>query len=446
MRQYHAMLSQFAHIRGYCEQPTETPASLQDKGEDDVWVWADDNIAAESVDPAPAVLLGLHRQMGSIAKKYGIDTLERVAQSRLRCLSEVIAKHALWSRVPFAGLVRMVPKLQGVTFEGSRTTYSYLVDTFVKRTVDDPSLLTDEDTSYKHQPNPSTQLTVTMKYSVSAVAFASLAAHAAAQGCNVKVDPNKQSGNPVRAPLTEIVPAGTPYTITWDATTPTKPIAIELLRGPAENILPIQCLTSNSPNTGKFVWTPSTDLTADVTHYGLRIIVADGSGQFQYSNQFGISNDVINQPTSSSVPTTKTESSSTRPTSDASTLSSVDTSSIITSSIYANTTTATVPIVTVSSNSSSIVVIATTHVPVPSSGALPTLTVLQPTNNMTVPASLQTSKTQTPSGVTASSTSVQTGTGSPIAGPGTVPSDSGAGRLLAGSMLAVLAAMGAFLL
>lgn len=118
--------------------------SLQDKGEDDVWVWADDNIAAESVDPAPAVLLGLHRQMGSIAKKYGIDTLERVAQSRLRCLSEVIAKHALWSRVPFAGLVRMVPKLQGVTFEGSRTTYSYLVDTFVKRTVDDPSLLTDE--------------------------------------------------------------------------------------------------------------------------------------------------------------------------------------------------------------------------------------------------------------------------------------------------------------
>lgn len=78
---------------------------------------------------------------------------------------------------------------------------------------------TTDTTSYKHQPNPSTQLTVTMKYSVSAVAFASLAAHAAAQGCNVKVDPNKQSGNPVRAPLTEIVPAGTPYTITWDVST-----------------------------------------------------------------------------------------------------------------------------------------------------------------------------------------------------------------------------------
>ncbi|KAL8644187.1 MAG: hypothetical protein Q9226_007892 [Calogaya cf. arnoldii] len=290
-----------------------------------------------------------------------------------------------------------------------------------------------------------------MKYSVSAVVLASLAAHVAAQGCNVKVDPSKQSGNPVRAPLTEIVPAGTPYTITWDATTPDRPVAIELLRGPSTNVVPIQCLTSNAPNSGKFVWTPSSDLTADVTGYGLRIIVADGSGQFQYSNQFGISNDAINQPTSSSVPTyTKPESTSRGPTSDASTISSVYTSSVITSSIAANTTTATVPIVTLSSKSSSVVVIATTHVPipVPSSGALPTLTVLQPTNNMTVPASLKTSKTQAPSGVTASgsATSVQTGTGSPIAGPGTVPSEGGAGKLLAGSMLAVLAAMGVLLL
>ncbi|KAL8908895.1 MAG: hypothetical protein Q9171_005267 [Xanthocarpia ochracea] len=288
-----------------------------------------------------------------------------------------------------------------------------------------------------------------MKYSVAAVLSASLAGHVAAQGCNVFVDPSKQSGNPIRAPLTEIVPVGTPYTITWDPTTPTKPVAIELLRGPAENILPIACLTSSSPNTGKFVWTPPTTLTADVSRYGLRIIVADGSGQFQYSNQFGISNDAINQPTSSSL-STKPETTTSHPTKDSSTISLVIPSSVITSSIAANTTTATVPLVTPDSNTSSVVVIATTRVPVPvlSSGAIRSMTIIQPTNNMTVPASLKVSKTQAPSGVTASAsaTSVQTGTGSPIAGPGTTAPSSGAGKLLAGSMLAVLAAMGALLL
>lgn len=55
-----------------------------------------------------------------------------------------------------------------------------------------------------------------MKYSVAAIISASLAGLVAAQGCNQKVDPAKQTGNPIRAPLTEIVPAGTPYNIRWD--------------------------------------------------------------------------------------------------------------------------------------------------------------------------------------------------------------------------------------
>ncbi|KAL8735380.1 MAG: hypothetical protein Q9166_000925 [cf. Caloplaca sp. 2 TL-2023] len=288
-----------------------------------------------------------------------------------------------------------------------------------------------------------------MKYSVAAIFSASLAGLVAAQGCNQKVDPNKQSGNPVRAPLTEIVPVGTPYTIRWDATTKDKPVSIELLRGPAENILPIQCLANGIPNTGTFSWTPDTTLTADVTRYGLRIIVADGSGQFQYSNQFGISNDVVHSSTLSSL------SASTRPTRYISSSSYLSTAtgsvSVFASSIAANTTTATVPIVTGSSNTSSVVVIATTHlpIPVPSTGAVHSTTILQPTNNMTVPASLRTSKTQRPTSIiatgTGSATSVNTGTGSPIAGPGTVPSDSGAGKVLAGSMLTALVAMAVFL-
>ncbi|KAL8990890.1 MAG: hypothetical protein Q9169_008007 [Polycauliona sp. 2 TL-2023] len=291
-----------------------------------------------------------------------------------------------------------------------------------------------------------------MKYSVSAVAFASLAAHAAAQGCNVQFDTSNQAGNPITAPLNSIVPAGTPFTIQWTASDPTNfPVAIELLRGPSTNVVPIQCLSSSTPNIGEFMWTPDSSLEADVTGYGLRIIVLkpDGTGSFQYSTQFGVSSDIVHPPTSSSTPVT----TSVRPTSDASTIiSSAESSSASISVIApANTTTTTVPTVTGSSNSSSsIVIIGTTHIPVPvaSSGAMPTLTVLQPTNNMTVPASLQSSKTQAPSGVTASgsATSVQTGTGSPIAGPEGVPSDSGAGKMLAGSMLAAVAAMGVLLL
>ncbi|KAL8685206.1 MAG: hypothetical protein Q9224_005912 [Gallowayella concinna] len=309
-----------------------------------------------------------------------------------------------------------------------------------------------------------------MKYSVAAIVSASLTGLVAAQGCNQRIDLQKQTGNAVRAPLTEIVPAGTPYNVKWDGDVGST-VSIELLRGPATNILPIACIANNIANTGLFVWTPPPNLVADTTGYGLRIIVADGSGRFQYSNLFGISNDAVHQPTSSS----QSSKPQTTPTQSSKVLASTSsnkvntqtvtgsvltssqeentktaTASVSTSSVAADTTTATVPIVTASANSSSVVVIATTHIPipVPSSGAVHSLTVLQPTNNMTVPASLQTTKTQQPSGVTASAsaTSVQTGTGSPIAGPGTTPPDSGAAKVLAGSMLAALGAMAAFLL
>ncbi|KAL8900671.1 MAG: hypothetical protein Q9207_005588, partial [Kuettlingeria erythrocarpa] len=55
-----------------------------------------------------------------------------------------------------------------------------------------------------------------MKYSIAAaVASASLASIVAGQGCSTQADgPN--AGNPVRAPLSQIVSAGTPFTIKWD--------------------------------------------------------------------------------------------------------------------------------------------------------------------------------------------------------------------------------------
>jgi hypothetical protein len=85
----------------------------------------------------------------------------------------------------------------------------------------------------------------------------------------------------------QIVPACKPYTISWTPTTPNS-VSLVLLRGPAENIKPLTTIVTGISNNGAYVWTPSSGLEADVTHYGLQII-DDVTGQYQYSNQFGIS-------------------------------------------------------------------------------------------------------------------------------------------------------------
>ena len=99
--------------------------------------------------------------------------------------------------------------------------------------------------------------------------------------------PTAPSGNPIRAPLSEIVPACKAFTIRWDPTS-AGPITIQLLRGPSTNVVPIDTLVSGVANSGSFVWTPSASLEADVSRYGLQI-TDDVTGNFQYSNQFGIS-------------------------------------------------------------------------------------------------------------------------------------------------------------
>jgi len=116
-------------------------------------------------------------------------------------------------------------------------------------------------------------------------------------------------GNPISAPLTEIVPACKPYTITWTPTS-TKKISILLLRGPSENVLPLGApLAESIDNSGKFVWTPSADLEADTTHYGLKIV--EENGQYQYSNQFGISKDDCEAAEPTVASTTKSTASAT---------------------------------------------------------------------------------------------------------------------------------------
>lgn len=118
-----------------------------------------------------------------------------------------------------------------------------------------------------------------------------LSAMAALASAYTQPDYNQSpSGNAITKPgLNDLVTAGKPYTIEWDPTTE-GPISLVLLRGPSTNVQPIDTLAESIDNSGHFDWTPSTDLEPDTTHYGLMLVV-EGSGQYQYSTQFGVKNE-----------------------------------------------------------------------------------------------------------------------------------------------------------
>ncbi|KAE8418157.1 Ser-Thr-rich glycosyl-phosphatidyl-inositol-anchored membrane family-domain-containing protein [Aspergillus pseudocaelatus] len=125
-----------------------------------------------------------------------------------------------------------------------------------------------------------------MRFSI----FGALTALAALATAHTDPDYNQgPTGNPIYTPgLNEAVPVGKPYAITWGPTTEGT-VSLVLLRGESTNMQTLETIAEQIPNTGKFEWTPSTSLEADVTHYGL-LLVVEGTGQYQYSTQFGISN------------------------------------------------------------------------------------------------------------------------------------------------------------
>jgi len=110
------------------------------------------------------------------------------------------------------------------------------------------------------------------------------------------------TGNPVLSPgSTDIVPVGQPFTITWDGTGLGSTVTLVLLRGPSTNVVPIATIVEDTPNTGSYVWTPSTSLQDDVTGYGIQMI-DDATGKFQYTTQFGVSNKAGPPASSSAAP------------------------------------------------------------------------------------------------------------------------------------------------
>ncbi|CUS15065.1 unnamed protein product [Tuber aestivum] len=134
-----------------------------------------------------------------------------------------------------------------------------------------------------------------MKYTLFTVLAAAFTSFANAYTTPVG-DPE---GNPIAKPgLGEIVPVGSPYTITWNPTTEGT-VTLVLLRGPSTNVIPLYPIVEKIPNTGTYSWTPATDLEADVSRYGIQLI-DDATGKYQYTTQFGISNSNPSVPSSSS--------------------------------------------------------------------------------------------------------------------------------------------------
>lgn len=172
-----------------------------------------------------------------------------------------------------------------------------------------------------------------MRFSVATVFSALVGLSAAYTAPDYTQNP---TGNAISSPgLNEIVPEGKTYTIKWTPTT-TGPISLVLLRGPSTNVVPLKTLAESIPNSGEFKWTPGSDLEADVTHYGL-LLVVEGTGQYQYSTQFGLS--AAAGSSSSSTTAAETSAAETTPAASAPASSTVIESVEITTTICPETET-----------------------------------------------------------------------------------------------------------
>jgi hypothetical protein len=123
-------------------------------------------------------------------------------------------------------------------------------------------------------------------------------------------------GNAIKTPgLDEQVPVGKVFKVTWtpDATVGGQPcdkVTVLQLRGPSTNVVPKAFIAQDIPNSGSCDWTPPATLENDKTGYGIQIICS-GSGFYQYSNQFGVSNPNGPQPgTTGTATNTATETAS----------------------------------------------------------------------------------------------------------------------------------------
>ena len=69
--------------------------------------------------------------------------------------------------------------------------------------------------------------------------------------------------------------------------------------------MPILTIADNVANTGSYNWAVPSTLQPDTTHYGVELIV-EGTGQYQYSPQCGVSNNAYSSSVVSNASTTVT--------------------------------------------------------------------------------------------------------------------------------------------
>ena len=128
--------------------------------------------------------------------------------------------------------------------------------------------------------------------------FSALLASAMAALATAYTEPDynqSPTGNTITKPgLHDMITAGKPYTIEWKPSTE-GPVSLVLLRGPSTNVKPITTLAESIDNSGSYEFIPSPDLKPDTTHYGLMLVV-EGTGQYQYSTQFGVDNPHYHGP------------------------------------------------------------------------------------------------------------------------------------------------------
>ncbi|KAF2872876.1 Ser-Thr-rich glycosyl-phosphatidyl-inositol-anchored membrane family-domain-containing protein [Massariosphaeria phaeospora] len=265
--------------------------------------------------------------------------------------------------------------------------------------------------------------------------FALFAAVASAQ---LHAPTGEPKGNAILSPLNEIVPACKPFTITWEPTT-YNTVSVLLLKGPSTNVVKFgPALAEGIVNSGSLTFTPSKDLettNGSPTGYGIQLI-DDVTGEFQYSTQFGISNEDCDVESSSSA--AGSSSAGGYPTAS-------ETVAVTTGKSHENAYTSGHPMPTeVASSANGTSVHASSagtasHIVISSVHA-GNSTIIQPTKTPTVPASLQTYASQT-----GSSPSTPTG---PSNGTTTAPPEStgAASSLRAGLSLVGAAAGLAFML
>lgn len=212
--------------------------------------------------------------------------------------------------------------------------------------------------------------------------------------------------------LGAVLPVGKAFNITWKPDT-AGTVTLVLLRGPASNILPLYSIAEAIKNTGTFEWTPKDDLEPDTTHYGLQLI-EDSNGEFQYSDQFGISNPDY-KPSSSSTTGTATGTATITVSGYASASVSTSTS---TSTVYHTTHSSVISLVTITTSAA-------------------------PYSNTTVTTHGLTVGTPIPSTTAAVTTS---SSGNSTSLPTPTPTGAANGLRVAGSLLVIVAGAAVFLL